>query len=193
MRLELLDITEDEAQGLAEIAQLDLAMARTFAAEAQAKASTDPAAATGLARTYHRCTRSYSQTLAIKSRLRRDMALARKHDAAFQDDWGMPDGGLGARNPSTEAFARKVLVRGAVTRVIWNEAEPLEVEHLLEGLEDDLDLSLPHLTLLEEALQDQVERLVGLTRHRLALRRAKAAAAKAAEGLPPKLRAADSS
>src|ERR1700743_3524450 len=63
-----LAITEAEAAGLSELAALDLAMARDFAARAQA--AEDPETANALARSYQRMARSYRQSLALKAKLR---------------------------------------------------------------------------------------------------------------------------
>ena len=62
-----LSITEDEAAGLSELAALDLAMARDFAARAQA--AEDAESANDLARSYQRMARSYRQSLALKVRV----------------------------------------------------------------------------------------------------------------------------
>ena len=72
--LDALNITEEEALGLAELAQHDLALARDFARRAQA--AEDSAEASGLARSYQRAARSYRQTLALKARLQRELAAA---------------------------------------------------------------------------------------------------------------------
>jgi hypothetical protein len=72
--LDALDITEAEAAGLTELAALDLAMARRFAERAQA--AEDPEVANRLARSYQRAARSYRQTLALKARLKREIAQA---------------------------------------------------------------------------------------------------------------------
>src|SRR3982750_477928 len=72
--LDALNITEEEALGLAELAQHDLALARDFARRAQAAEDADEA--NRLARSYQRAARSYRQTLALKARLRRDLAQA---------------------------------------------------------------------------------------------------------------------
>ena len=71
-----LTITEAKAAGLSELTALDLAMAmaRDFAARAQA--AEDPDTACDLARSYQRMARSYRQTLALKVRLAREMARA---------------------------------------------------------------------------------------------------------------------
>src|SRR5258708_10809812 len=72
--LDALTITEAEAAGLSELAALDLAMARDFAA--RARAAEDPATANDLARSYQRMARSYRQTLALKAKLQGDMLRA---------------------------------------------------------------------------------------------------------------------
>src|SRR5216684_1486053 len=74
--LDALTITEDEAAGLSELAALDLAMARDFAARAQA--AEDPETANDLARSYQRMARSYRQSLALKVRLQREMVRAER-------------------------------------------------------------------------------------------------------------------
>ena len=69
--LDALNIIEEEALGLTELAQHDLAMARDFARRAQA--AEDPGDANRYARSYQRAARSYRQTLALltaSSRLR---------------------------------------------------------------------------------------------------------------------------
>jgi hypothetical protein len=55
--LDALTITEAEAAGLCELAALDLAMARDFAARAQA--AEDPEIANNVARSYQRMARSH--------------------------------------------------------------------------------------------------------------------------------------
>ena len=74
--LDALTITEAEAAGLSELAALDLAMARDFAARAQA--AEDPDTANDLARSYQRMARSYRQSLALKVRLQREIARAER-------------------------------------------------------------------------------------------------------------------
>jgi hypothetical protein len=106
--LDALDITDEEAAGLAELARHDLAMARHFAERAQA--AEDPAVANSLARSYQRAARSYRQTLALKARLRRDLQRA------------------AAEAPKPEAPPNPARVRGdelrcALERTIWAEHE----------------------------------------------------------------------
>jgi hypothetical protein len=114
--LDALDITEEEAQGLAELARHDLAMARSFAARAQA--AEDAAEANDLARSYQRAARSYRQTLALKVRLKRDLAAA----AQAQSNIPRP-------KPGGAAVARRIgELRKALLRLAWDEAERAETE-----------------------------------------------------------------
>lgn len=127
--LDALDISEEEALGLAEVARHDLAMVRSFAARAQA--AEDPDVANDLARSYQRAARSYRQTLALKVRLKREIAAAARE----------------AREPPVRdeaAVARRVReVRSAVRRLIYNEYEPSDAETRDELLEE-LEVTLVH-------------------------------------------------
>ena len=123
--LDALDITEEEAQGLAELARHDLAMARSFAARAQA--AEDAAEANDLARSYQRAARSYRQTLALKVRLKRDLAAA----AQAQSNIPRP-------KPGGAAVARRIgELRKALLRLAWDEAERAETE--TDGVAPDAD------------------------------------------------------
>ncbi|WP_293679041.1 hypothetical protein [uncultured Phenylobacterium sp.] len=114
--LDALDITEEEAQGLAELARHDLALARSFAARAQA--AEDGEEASRLARSYQRAARSYRQTLALKARLKRDLAAAAQVQASTP-----------RRKPGGAAVARRIgELRTALTRLVWSEAERPETE-----------------------------------------------------------------
>ncbi|MGZ6015686.1 MAG: hypothetical protein ACXWKM_08060 [Phenylobacterium sp.] len=127
--LDALTITEEEATGLSELAALDLAMARDFAARAQAAG--DQAVANDLARSYQRVARSYRQTLALKMRLARQMAAAEREARENPP-------------PPKPADVRRRMgeIRQAVTRVAFTECEGPEREEerafVLEGLEDGL-------------------------------------------------------
>jgi len=122
--LDALTITEAEAAGLSELAALDLAMARDFAA--RAKAAEDPDTANDLARSYQRVARSYRQTLALKVRLAREIARAQR-DIAETAPPPMP-------RDEARIDARVEQLRGPVRRVIWAEHEPAEDD----GPEDDM-------------------------------------------------------
>src|SRR5688572_26986160 len=113
--LDALDITEEEAAGLAEIAQIELGLVREFAA--RAKAAEDPKVANGYARTAHRAARSYRQCLLLKVRLKRD--LQRAADEAPRE----------RPQPSPEqrrVRARVDELREALERVVWDEHERAE-------------------------------------------------------------------
>jgi hypothetical protein len=132
--LDALTITEAEAAGLSELAALDLAMARDFAARAQA--AEDPDTANDLARSYQRMARSYRQSLALKVRLAREIARAEREPPA--------------PIPRDEARieARIAEIRAPVRRVIWAEHEPADPSEL--GSENDL--SGEFFDLLEQRL-----------------------------------------
>src|SRR3954471_3450386 len=106
--LDALAITEDEAAGLSELAALDLAMARDFAARAQAES--DPDTANDLARSYQRVARSYRQSLALKVRLARELIRLQQDTPPPRDE--------------ARIRARVDEVRTAARRVIWAEHEP---------------------------------------------------------------------
>jgi hypothetical protein len=108
MLLDALDITEEEAAGLAELARHDLAMARHFAERAQA--AEDPALANSLARSYQRAARSYRQTLALKARLKRDLQRAASEAPK-------------PATPRDPAGVRGDELRCAIERTIWAEHE----------------------------------------------------------------------
>jgi hypothetical protein len=111
-----LDITEEEAQGLAEIARHDLELARDFAR--RALEATDNDEANRLARSYQRAARSYRQTLAVKARLKRDLATAARTQAVTPK-----------ARPGGAAVARRIgELRTALTRLCWDEVDPPESE-----------------------------------------------------------------
>ena len=114
--LDALTITEAEAAGLSEVAALDLAMARDFAARAMAE--TDPGIAADLARCYQRMARSYRQSLALKVRLAREIAAAERVIAELPPP-AIP-------RDAARIDARVAQLRGPIRRVIWAEHEPAE-------------------------------------------------------------------
>lgn len=141
--LDALTITEAEAAGLCELAALDLAMARDFAARAQA--AEDPETANDLARGYQRMARSYRQTLALKAKLRMDTIRADRETPR------RPAAGPSflSRQDDLRIEARAEELHGAVARVIWAEREGLEAEVPDHALAFDFDM-------LDEWLADQV-------------------------------------
>jgi hypothetical protein len=133
--LDALTITEAEAAGLSELAALDLAMARDFAARAQAAG--DPETANDLARSYQRMARSYRQSLALKVRLAREIARAEREP---------PPAPPPVPRDEARIEARVEEIRGPVQRVIWAEHEPADPS------EEEDDLSGYFFDLLEERL-----------------------------------------
>jgi hypothetical protein len=133
--LDALDITEAEAAGLSELAALDLAMARHYAARAQAEA--DPEISNQFGRSYQRMARSYRQTLALKAKLKRDVAeAAREHPPA--------------RDPVRVAD-RLETIREPLYRVVWTEYEPPEGC----GYDDELGI---RLDIVEDHIQGAAEK-----------------------------------
>ena len=119
--LDALNITEEDALGLAELAQHDLALARDFARRAQAAEDGDEASR--LARSYQRAARSYRQTLALKARLKRDLAVAAAMDARTHAAIPKP-------RPGGAAIARRIGdLRTALLRLAWDETERPEDEN----------------------------------------------------------------
>ena len=135
--LDALNITEEDALGLVELAQHDLALARDFARRAQAAEDGDEASR--LARSYQRAARSYRQTLALKVRLKRELAQAGAVAARAQTDAFRP-------RPGHAAVAqRHGEVRTALLRLAWDEADRPEDERLeTEGPESDAELFAFH-------------------------------------------------
>jgi hypothetical protein len=161
--LDALSITEAEAAGLSELAALDLAMARDFAARAQA--AEDPAVANDLARSYQRMARSYRQSLALKARLRMETIHADRETPRRT--------GIGAAAAPTDhnieddvaIDLRAEELHGAVERVIWTERERAEapeteaddmLEQRFERLEARLDRLVRNPRFAREPLDDQV-------------------------------------
>jgi hypothetical protein len=136
--LDALTITEAEAAGLSELAALDLAMARDFAA--RARDERDPDTANDLARSYQRMARSYRQSLALKVRLACEIARAER------DITETPPPPIPRDEARIEARIEEL--RGPVQRVIWAEHEPDDSKtpdedlcgYFFDLLEERLDL-----------------------------------------------------
>ena len=115
---------------LAELAELDLALARHV--QACAMAAEDPHVVSELARGYQRVARSLRQTLALKAQLKRDLA-----DNAREALETPPE-----RPPldPTHVLKRCDAVRTAVRRIIWDEQEGEHADYL----HDLVDQRLAH-------------------------------------------------
>jgi len=118
-------ISEDE-RGLCELAALDLRLARSFAARAEAAEDTE--VANGFARSYQRAARSYRQTLALKHRLRRELKREAREDRADL-----------SREHERAVAHRKAQVCAVVKGLIWTEHERDEAERLEDELDEILD------------------------------------------------------
>lgn len=130
-------------QMLAEVAEMDLELARE--ARARAMATDDAEAFNSLSRSYQRMARSLRQTLALKDRLSRERKAAADKQPRALD---------------AEAMGKRMReLRDAVTRVAWNEYES---EAVLERL-DDIDTALADMAFeagfADRPIADQVVQL----------------------------------
>jgi len=157
--LDALAITEEEAAGLAELAALDLAMAKDFAA--RARAAEDPATANDLGRSYQRMARSYRQTLALKMRLAREMA---SHDRETIAERRARSG-----RPSASGLKRADELRDAVERVAWAEHEGPEREATCDFVLEMLEEALAEDALDPAFARRPLDALVADTCHELGL------------------------
>lgn len=116
-------LDRDDAM-LARLAEMDLALAEKL--HAAAMAAEEPAEVAGLARAYQKAARSLRQSIALKHRIRRDVAQASR-SAPSPEEAGRVE-------------QRAKIVRKAVTRVIFAEAEGEAADWLCDMLEDSIDL-----------------------------------------------------
>ena len=128
-----LDITAEDAAGLAELATHDLDMARDFAR--RAKAAEDSDEANDLARSYQRMARSYRQSLALKVRLKRELLRAARETE-----------GPAQAVDEDRIRERKFAIVEPVQKILWavhqeREAPEREIETFCEDL-DHLDAVL---------------------------------------------------
>jgi hypothetical protein len=164
-----LAITEEEAAGLAELAQHDLAMARDFAE--RARAAEDPDTANELARSYQRMARSYRQTLALKVRLAREIRAAEREaqppppPASYCSLYPYDPAAAAIPRDEVRIADRVEELRPAVQRVIWAEYEAVDAEYepsdtpagyFFTLLEDRLELYARDNRFGLEPLDDQV-------------------------------------
>jgi hypothetical protein len=112
--LEALDITEEDAAGLADLAAVHLKMAKEFAARAQVV--DDPELACKLAAVSQRHSRAFRQNLAIKLRLKREMmrVAAETPPAPEPEKPHVP-------RDAQRIKARLAEVRAPLHRIIWSE------------------------------------------------------------------------
>jgi hypothetical protein len=151
--LDALNITEADAVGLAELAAEDLAMAKDFAA--RARAAEDPAVANDFARSYQRMARSYRQTLALKVRLKRELAQA---EALARRAYAEPD--VSPEDPGDlDVALRAVDLQDATGRIAQAAiADEVEREARLDRFDRELDDWVEEDDFLTADLDEQVRR-----------------------------------
>ena len=117
-------IDRDELM-LAELAELDLSLARRV--HACAMAAEDPEVVASLARGYQRIARSLRQTLALKAQLKRDGARELRENPPPAPPLDPP-----------HVLKRCDDVRVAVRRIIWDEQEGERADYLHDLVDDRL-------------------------------------------------------
>jgi hypothetical protein len=118
-------LDRDDAM-LARLAEMDLSLAEKLHAAAMASEKSEETA--DLARVYQKVARSLRQSIALKHRIKRDVAQASR----------------GAPSPQHQARVenRITMVRRAVTRVIFTETEGEAADWLCSLLEERIDLRI---------------------------------------------------
>lgn len=147
-----LAITDEEALGLARLAQAQLRLATRLAERALDEP--DAEAACGLARASERVARGYRHSLLLKSRLRRERDLARREAAANPI----------RRTPQEQSRVNQRIrqVHGAVERLACERLEHLDDEayhELLAFVAETLREEGKDDGFMAEALETQVERM----------------------------------
>jgi hypothetical protein len=144
-----LAITDEEALGLARLAQAQLRLATRLSERALEAA--DDEAACHLARASERVARGYRQSLLLKSRLKRD------RDAGARDAAANPL----PRSPQQQARVNQRIrdVHAAVERLIVEHAEPFEHDDMRVILMDILEEDGQDESFLVEPIEAQVARM----------------------------------
>jgi hypothetical protein len=158
---------------LAELSELGLSLAREL--HARALAAETPVEAEKLALAFQRVSRGVRQTLALELKLDRDrraldreVKLEELEGAIRLAEEAAAEARAEARKPDPVdpaiaqhrnlIAARKDRVKGALTRLIWHEAEG--DEHEIEILDEDLDYRLREAARREDFLDIPFETLV---------------------------------
>ena len=159
------DIADRDQQMLAELAELDLALARHV--QARALASEDAAEVADLSRAYQRISRCVRQTLALKAKLKRE---AEQH-ARWLDARDMrPHAPAPTPDPAAiaaRAARRRAQLEQAVVRVIWAEREydgpdwEERRERRLQHLDACIDLRAETDVIGRGALDEDIRLLCG--------------------------------
>lgn len=152
---DLLAITDEEAEGLARLAQAQLRLATRLSERALDEP--DVEAACSLARASERVARGYRQSLLLKSRLKRDGDADRRHAALNP----LP----GAVRQQASVNRRIRDVHAAVERIMAECAEALDTEEIGEirlTLADVLEEESRNPRFLAEPVEAQVARMCEL-------------------------------
>ncbi|WP_296596184.1 hypothetical protein [Phenylobacterium sp.] len=146
------DMAERHARTLARLAELGLALAEQTFADADAAAT--PAERNDAVKAFHTVSRSVRQCVALEARLVRQQALDAREAARAK-------AGEPPRKPGGVEISRRVsAVRGAVTRVIWHEAEDDDTAAWLEdALNEDLATACLRDDFCAETLDDHIANL----------------------------------
>jgi hypothetical protein len=154
------DPTETKAERcdrmLGELSELGMALARDLSA--RALAAETPEQATNLALAFHRISRSLRQTLALEAKVERDrQAAAREAERAAAIE-AASEAERQADAAPDPVQQRRTRVRGALNRLIWEEADRDEEE--FEVLLDELDARLDEAALREDFEDIPIETLI---------------------------------
>ena len=132
--LDTVEMAERHGRILGRLSELGLALAERAQAQVLAAMDAeDPKAAAELALTFHRISRSVRQSVALEAKLVRDAARAERDAAAEAEHKRTAI----LRDP-VAMVRRKAAVQEAIEKIIWNEREGEEAEHLLDLLETRL-------------------------------------------------------
>ena len=147
-----LAITDEEAEGLARLAQAQLKLATRLSERALEEPDVD--AACRLARASERVARGYRQSLLLKSRLKRD------RDGAAREAAARPV----VRKPQEQARVNQRIreIHGAVERVIEEHPEGLDdddIDDMLVFVMETLETEGQDADFLAESIEAQVARL----------------------------------
>ncbi len=158
----MVDATRQERQDavLAELSELGLTLARELHARALSAETT--AEAETLALAFQRVSRGVRQTFALELKIERERRAAEREDAAAAAEARRQER-LAEISPPADwrtspAARRKDRVRGALCRLIWDEAEGDEAE--IEVLNEDLESRLHEASLREDFLDMPIETLI---------------------------------
>lgn len=145
-----LAITDEEAEGLARLAQAQLRLATRLSERALDEPDVD--AACRLARASERVARGYRQSLLLKSRLKRDRDAGAREAAAA---------GPLPRSPQQQARVNQRIrdVHAAVERLIVEHAEAFEHDDMRVLLMDILEEDGQDESFVAEPIEAQIARM----------------------------------